>query len=69
MPGPLDRPTAMNLMREADVLAASGEFQDAARAYQRLVGSADPDIHTAALLGLADARYRLDDEAGAQVTW
>ena len=69
MPGPLDRASAMNLMREADVLAASGEYAEAAQAYLRLVGHGDPDIHTAALLGLADARYRLDDEAGAQATW
>jgi len=69
VPGPLDRAPAMNLMREADVLAASGEYADAARSYQRLVGHADADIHTAALLGLADARYRLDDEAGAEATW
>ena len=59
----------MNLLREGDVLAASGEFAEAAKSYLRLVGSADPDIHTAALLGLADARYRLDDEAGAEATW
>ena len=59
----------MNLMREADVLAASGEYAEAAQSYLRLVGHGDPDIHTAALLGLADARYRLDDEAGAQATW
>lgn len=59
----------MAFLRQADGLAATGEYAQAAQAYSRLVGNADPDVHTAALLGLADARYRLDDEAGAQATW
>jgi membrane associated rhomboid family serine protease len=33
------------------------------------VGSNDPDLHLAALLGLAEARYRMDDEAGALQAW
>ncbi|MFI5262136.1 MAG: rhomboid family intramembrane serine protease [Candidatus Limnocylindrales bacterium] len=68
-PGPLDRSTATAFLRQAEGLANAGEYAKAAQAYSRIVGSGDPDIHTAALLGLADARYRLDDEAGAQETW
>jgi membrane associated rhomboid family serine protease len=33
------------------------------------VGNPDPQLHVAALLGLADARYRLDDEQGALQAW
>ncbi|MGZ6255987.1 MAG: rhomboid family intramembrane serine protease [Candidatus Limnocylindria bacterium] len=67
--GPLDRATALDLLRQAEGLGAAGDYDVAVTAYQRLIGHGDPDIHTAALLGLADARYRVDDEAGAVVAW
>ncbi|MEP7158670.1 MAG: rhomboid family intramembrane serine protease, partial [Chloroflexota bacterium] len=35
----------------------------------RGVGTPDPLVHVTALLGLADARYRLDDEFGALAAW
>ena len=34
-----------------------------------MLGNADPQIHVTGLLGLADARYRLDDEEGALQAW
>jgi len=67
--GPLDRDAARSLLDQAEHLAAGGDYALAAAAYGRLVGNPDPDIHTAALLGLADARYRLDDEGGAVAAW
>ncbi len=33
------------------------------------MGNPDPNLHVAALLGLADSRYRLDDEEGALQAW
>ena len=49
--------------------AESGDYEAAAALYQRGVGNPDPQLHVAALLGLADARYRLDDETGALQAW
>ena len=49
--------------------AERGEYQEAAQLYARLVGNPDPNLHVAALLGLADARYRLNDEEGALQSW
>lgn len=57
------------MMERARELAGQGEFGAAAAMYQRLIGNRDPIVHVAALLGLADARYRLDDEEGALQTW
>lgn len=54
------------LAREA---SERGEYELAAQLYSRLVGNPDPNLHVAALLGLADARYRLDDEEGALQSW
>ncbi len=49
--------------------AESGDYETAAGLYQRGVGNPDAQLHVAALLGLADARYRLDDEQGALQAW
>ncbi|HEV8516766.1 MAG TPA: rhomboid family intramembrane serine protease [Candidatus Limnocylindrales bacterium] len=67
--GRLDRSTAIRLVEEGDALAAQGEYAEAARRYSRVIGHGDADIHVAALLGLAEARYRLDDEPGALQAW
>ncbi len=67
--GPLDRVTATALIQQADLLAAQGEYQRAAAFYSRVVGHRDADLHVAALLGLAECRYRLDDEAAALEAW
>jgi rhomboid protease GluP len=69
--GPLSRADAAAILGRADELLASGDFADAARHYLRVVGASteDPEITAAALLGLGEARYRLDDDAGALLNW
>jgi membrane associated rhomboid family serine protease len=67
--GRLERPMALGLLQRGDELLASGDFADAAAHYQRVVGFDDAAVTGAALLGLGEARYRLDDEAGAVATW
>ncbi|MDL2334814.1 MAG: rhomboid family intramembrane serine protease [Chloroflexota bacterium] len=56
-------------LESARLAAESGDYETAATLYQRGVGNPDPQVHVAALLGLADARYRLDDEPGALQAW
>jgi membrane associated rhomboid family serine protease len=56
------------LDRGAELLA-SGDFQSAGEHYARVVGFDDPSITAAALLGLGEVRYRLDDETAAVATW
>lgn len=69
MTGPIDRDTAAALLEQAWELASTGDWDQSAAAYARLVGNPDPEVHVAALLGLAEARYRLDDDAAALQTW
>ena len=68
-PGPLDRAAATDLLARADALVAAGEFAAAEGYYGRLIGAGEVGIHVAALLGIAECRYRLDDEAGARAAW
>ena len=68
-PGRLSRDAALSLLQRGADLLAAGEFADAAAHYARVVGFDDPAITGAALLGLGEARYRLNDEAGALATW
>lgn len=67
--GRLSREDANGLLVSAGELLGRGEFMAAGERYQRVVGFDDPAITAAALLGLAEVRYRLDDEAGAVATW
>jgi membrane associated rhomboid family serine protease len=67
--GPLDRASALGLIARADALAATGEYATAAPFYARVVGHADPELHVAALLGLGECQYRLDDDDGAVQAW
>ena len=69
--GPLSRADAVALLQRGDELLAAGEFGDAGRHYFRVVGSGtdDPAMTAAALLGLGEARYRLDDDAHALSDW
>lgn len=53
----------------ARAAAARGDYDLASTLYGRTVGNPDPLVHVVALLGLADARYRLDDEEGALQAW
>lgn len=67
--GPLGAEESRHVLRLAAEQSERGEFQAAAALYQRLVGNSEPLVHVAALLGLADALYRLDDEEGALQSW
>ncbi len=67
--GRLSRDAAVALLTDADVALAAGEFRDAAMRYGRVVGFDDPEITAAALLGLGEARYRLDDDDAALQSW
>ncbi len=57
------------LLDQAREAAERGEYEMASALYARLMGHPDPNIHVAGLLGLADSRYRLDDEEGALQAW
>jgi rhomboid protease GluP len=63
---PADPRQTIDMARQA---AEQGDYATAATLYQRSVGNPDPQLHVEALLGLADARYRLDDEQGALQAW
>jgi rhomboid protease GluP len=67
--GPLKRDEALALLERAAELLASGDFDAAGEHYARVVGFDDPAITAAALLGLGEVRYRLDDETAAVATW
>ena len=69
--GPLSRADAESLLQRADGLLRGGDFADAAREYVRILSApmGDPQITAAALLGLGEARYRTDDDAGALANW
>ena len=67
--GPLDRAVAGQLLDRGAALLESGDYPEALGTYQRVVGFDDPEITAAALLGMAQARYRLDDEDAAVRTW
>jgi membrane associated rhomboid family serine protease len=67
--GPLSRDTARAVLDKGAELMAAGEFPAALAHYSRVIGFDDPDVTAAALLGAAQARYRMDDEAGAVATW
>ncbi len=68
-PGPLDRATALALLQQADLFLGGGDFAEAAATYQRVIGFDDPAITGAALLGLGEALYRIDQEAPALQAW
>ncbi len=68
-PGPLDPQVAIGLLQRGQALAAQGDWEPAAATFARVVGSPDPDLHVAALLGLGECRYRMDDDPGALQAW
>jgi membrane associated rhomboid family serine protease len=67
--GPLSRDAAVALLDHGAALLAAGDFQEALATYVRVIGFDDPEVTAAALLGSAQARYRLDDEDAAVRTW
>jgi membrane associated rhomboid family serine protease len=67
--GRLTAADAHALLTDADAALAAGEFRDAALRYSRVIGYDDPDVTGAALVGLGEARYRLDDDEAALQSW
>ena len=67
--GPLSRAAAIALLERAAELLASGDFGAAGEHFARVVGFDDPTLTAAAMMGLGEVRYRLDDEPGAIATW
>jgi membrane associated rhomboid family serine protease len=67
--GPLPRPVALAALDRAAELLSGADFVDAARLYQRVIGFDDPAVTAAALLGLGEALYRLNDDGRALATW
>ena len=67
--GPLPREAALAALDRAAELMTTADFVDAARLYQRVIGFNDPAVTAAALLGLGEAWYRLDDDAQALAAW
>ncbi len=67
--GPLSREAAVAALDHAAELMSTSDFVDAARLYQRVIGFNDPGVTGAALLGLGEAWYRLNDDAQALATW
>ncbi len=59
----------MGLLKRAQGLAEQGDWDLAAGTFARVVGTDDPALHTAALLGLAECRYRMDEEPAALQAW
>jgi membrane associated rhomboid family serine protease len=66
---PVSRDSARAILDEAAELVTTGDYADAAAHYRRVVGFNDPQVKAAALLGLAQSLYRLDDEDAAIATW
>jgi membrane associated rhomboid family serine protease len=67
--GPLSRDEALTLLAAGDDALRAGEFADAALRFSRVIGFDDAAVTGAALLGLGEARYRLDDEGAALIAW
>jgi membrane associated rhomboid family serine protease len=67
--GRLTRDAALAMLQRGSELLASGDFADARMHFYRVIGFDDPVITAAALLGLGEAHYRLDDEDQAVQSW
>lgn len=67
--GPLPTDLATRLIARGQARLDAGEAALSMLDFRRVVGHADPAITGAALVGLGDAVYRLDDEPQAKVAW
>ncbi|HJP89109.1 MAG TPA: rhomboid family intramembrane serine protease [Candidatus Limnocylindrales bacterium] len=67
--GPLPTDVASRLIARAQAKLDAGEAALSTLDFRRVVGHADPAITGAALVGLGDAVYRLDDEGQAKAAW
>lgn len=57
------------ILDRAAELLQQGDYRDAGVHYRRLVSVDDPNVRAAALLGLAESLYRLDEDDAAVATW
>ena len=67
--GPLSADVANRLIARGRMKLDSGDAALAITDFQRVVGHEDPAVTGAALVGLGDAIYRLDDEPQAKAAW
>lgn len=67
--GPLDRPTALALLERGRALLEAGDYELADTRFRRVAMSEDAPLAAAALLGLGEARFRLDRESEAVAAW
>ncbi len=67
--GPLDRPTAIAMVQQADELLGSNEPDQALALYGRAASAPDRDVAAAGLLGMGNALYRLDRDEEALSAW
>lgn len=67
--GRLTRDSAVALLERGGELLASGDFAEAGQHFSRVVGFDDPTVTAAALLGLGEAHYRLNNEPAAVQSW
>jgi membrane associated rhomboid family serine protease len=67
--GTLSRVEALNHLARADALLGSGDLQDAANLYSRVVGYPEPAITAAAMLGVGNVWFRASEEDQALSSW
>ena len=67
--GRLSRDAALAMLQRGGELLASGDFAEAGQHFSRVVGFDDPTVTAAALLGLGESHYRLNNEAAAVQSW
>jgi len=67
--GRLSRDAALAMLQRGSDLLASGDFAEAGQHFSRVVGFDDPAVTAAALLGLGESHYRLNNEAAAVQSW
>lgn len=67
--GPLPWPSAVALVERGRELLETGDYESAARHFQRVAGFDDPAVTASALLGLGEALFRLDLEDQALGAW
>src|SRR5687767_10630079 len=60
---------ASSILKQAEEAYSRGEYELAAALFGRLLGNSDPTLHVTGLLGMADAKYRIDDDEGALQAW
>jgi membrane associated rhomboid family serine protease len=66
---PLDRPTAIVAISQADDLMEQNEAEEALALYSRATAIADRDVSAAGYYGVGNALYRLDRDVEARDAW